>query len=1265
MNIENVVRVVEVRGRSTGVDQVARAYSDIASASEEASEAIGKNAREARSAADAINKLGVQLQDNYRQQQQFNDMVLDQARAGEDLVAANDNLSESYRTLGLELAGTANHLLRAGEAAYVFSPAFRQVVNGMAAPALRGASTALIAISAAMVTATNLAGRGLIELGVAAARSSSALVPVGSAIATIGAQMAAFNPTVTSVAASIASRLMPALSLFLRIAGPILLVKDAVGLLAEAWDLGGKKLEEYRQIAEKAAAVGLSTEYFQRLMKGAEAAKVPVDELTKALQNLQKASADQLGGSSLDQKIGKHLEAGNFGGNSGVGLLNQANTTEERFKAVAAIIREAMQAGQRLAALDLANTAFGPEITERLRVDSEYLDKILASAERVKDTELVSNEEIGRASELKARYDAAVKILETRWHPIQDALTQLGIRMQTAWVGIVEAIAQAFDAAARLVAKIGEIPQTFWGYIRGGANVLGKGVAAVAPSIPVVGPVIGAGGALLSAATTQEQAKSTGNYAAAVDRLRAGLQNQNAVQQAVNQTNTVANKVLGDNSKALDQSAKAVAQQNDAVDRASHTLERHIERQQADAKAIGLGDGALARFRVEAAQTAAIQANGGKITAEQVARFEQLKIAAYDAADALARANVAGQIKFRRQTIGLSQEDIEIAQQLRGIYGNDIPRALASTEAAELRLLNAQEMLADGFRNVGKEMFTAFVTGKDVMDAMIRSLDALASKLANAGFENLLSGIMSLNPAQAALGAAQAGASALISAFTSDQKADKELEEARKRLKDLTDQIEAFGRAADGIDLGPLTSSLMQLRQTYQQLALAALEARDYQVLANLQATFNRGVVRTIQAFEGASAVTNDLGAQLKAVADEGRGLIEFLQQYGLATETYIAGITASIARQQQELRDAFEKTLVADIRNNSGVGYLNTISDAIDKFNDYAAQGVNPNVLQAWLISTAQTAVNSAKLTGEAFDDMIAQFPQLANVVTAFVDAAADAAQKLSLQLRLLTATTDTSTLAGALTLFDAKASQERDAAIAAGISLENLALLDQALAAERFNIQKDFAQKAIDEERRLADERLNQMQRIQQYLDNLTGGSASTLSPGDRLSAASSQYAAQLSAARGGDASALSSITSYSQNVLDAARAYYGSTTGYQSIFAQVQSDLQGLIALTGAGAGAAATSSALSGSIAGVTPVTSSPAAANTNSWTDLKASMEAMKAEIITLRTALKDSIDKNTQAVAIAHTEEQEELSSIDDTLTAIRDGNALAASGSR
>ena len=46
--------------------------------------------------------------------------------------------------------------------------------------------------------------------------------------------------------------------------------------------------------------------------------------------------------------------------------------------------------------------------------------------------------------------DDAEKILSQRWHPIQDLLTEGGFKLREAWVGIVEAVAAAFETFLKL-----------------------------------------------------------------------------------------------------------------------------------------------------------------------------------------------------------------------------------------------------------------------------------------------------------------------------------------------------------------------------------------------------------------------------------------------------------------------------------------------------------------------------------------------------------------------------------------------------------------------------------------------------------------------------------------------------------------------------------------------------------------------------------------------------------------------------------------------
>lgn len=238
----------------------------------------------------------------------------------------------------------------------------------------------------------------------------------------------------------------------------------------------------------------------------------------------------------------------------------------------------------------------------------------------------------------------------------------------------------------------------------------------------------------------------------------------------------------------------------------------------------------------------------------------------------------------------------------KGLYP-DVATALRSVEAAQLRVIDAQKMLSDGFMDVGKSMFKAFLSGKSVMDAMVQSLDRVADQLADAAFKNLLSG----NPVQMGIGALQAGASAAISMFTGDQKAKKELEEAKKAWEGMADQLLAFNRAASGFDLGPLTQELESLRQAHDTLAMAALEAKDMQGLNQVHETLNRGISRIFSEWMDGVPVLGELSQKIQDMTNEARGLAEAIPDAAAAIDQ---GLIARINALKMAAEDALKSEI-------------------------------------------------------------------------------------------------------------------------------------------------------------------------------------------------------------------------------------------------------------------------------------------------------------------------------------------------------------------
>jgi hypothetical protein len=85
-----------------------------------------------------------------------------------------------------------------------------------------------------------------------------------------------------------------------------------------------------------------------------------------------------------------------------------------------------------------------------------------------------------------------------------------------------------------------------------------------------------------------------------------------------------------------------------------------------------------------------------------------------------------------------------------------------------------------------------------------------------------------------------------------------------------------------------------------------------------------------------------------------------------------------------------------------------------------------------------------------------------------------------------------------------------------------------------------------------------------IVEFISGLTAGANSPLSPTARLAASQTAYNATLALAQTGDIGAQGRITTDAQNLLDAARAVYASSTGYQLIFQNVTAQLLSLPAV-----------------------------------------------------------------------------------------------------
>ncbi|HVV43185.1 MAG TPA: hypothetical protein VHC94_19215 [Nitrobacter sp.] len=511
-------------------------------------------------------------------------------------------------------------------------------------------------------------------------------------------------------------------------------IKGAFDLVGYSIDLANKKIADWNDLADKANASGFSTDFFQRITKSGGEARDKIDDLTASLKKFNDATQPKLGGSDVQQRLDSLTKAGNFQGNTGISALGLANDSETRLRAIVSLIDQAMNKGERLAALDLAGTAFGPSVQKALTADSGYLDDMLKRADAMSKAQLVSPEDVGRAIELKERMDAAQQTLATKWKPIQDDLAKVGMNYHEAWVSINEDLAEAVGYATALYTALKQVPDWFANRI-GGASIWTS---------------------LTNATTTPEsRAASEAAYGISSDphdigmvaanaKLTAALQNHANVTNAMQQATTVAYGPLPDKSKndKGDQSDTA-----DAYDHATESIEKHTARLQADTDAVGKGAAAQEELRAEATLLTAAQQAGLPVTQKMRDQIQDLAQDAGDAAEALAKARVASQISVDKQTAFLTPEDAQIARQLASIYGDDIPAALASSEAAAMRFNNALRTVGTLGQDVTKgfavDFETAIRNGSSAFDALKtageNALSKIADKLTSMAVDNLWS----------------------------------------------------------------------------------------------------------------------------------------------------------------------------------------------------------------------------------------------------------------------------------------------------------------------------------------------------------------------------------------------------------------------------------------------------------------------------------------------------------------------------------------------
>lgn len=172
-------------------------------------------------------------------------------------------------------------------------------------------------------------------------------------------------------------------------------------------------------------------------------------------------------------------------------------------------------------------------------------------------------------------------------------------------------------------------------------------------------------------------------------------------------------------------------------DSAVNSINRHIAAMTADAEAVGKTSAEHARLRVEAQLVeAGLRSGLSEAAVRSSEKFRELGQAAQDAAQKLALARVNDQIRLDRETSFLSQQDVQIAQQLRDIYPS-VADALSSVEAQAMRVNDAMKELSSSIESNLTSGLTDIVSGtksasdgfRDMANSIIKDIERMVIRM--------------------------------------------------------------------------------------------------------------------------------------------------------------------------------------------------------------------------------------------------------------------------------------------------------------------------------------------------------------------------------------------------------------------------------------------------------------------------------------------------------------------------------------------------------
>ncbi|RZN10293.1 hypothetical protein CWO91_13960 [Bradyrhizobium genosp. SA-3] len=524
------------------------------------------------------------------------------------------------------------------------------------------------------------------------------------------------------------------------LAGKIALAVGAYKLMTAAISGAREQMQQMIDIADKAQNLGVSPAFLQAFTSEAHKLKVEAGELESALDHAFQATKDRspvdIGEWSVGEEkitaVEKALRVYNETLAKATGqqlqglvLFRDAQTQEDKIKAVLAAMIQLDQIGQHAASLDLGERMFGAQIVDRMRQGKTSAESMLQTIKEASANAdgIFSNALVERAKEVDDQLKLAHQRLSTALKPSWDDLASVMMDIKSAWADVIGYIAKAVELSNKLPRIPGlpasatdlEAKRDALAQVNARLNGTGSGLFGSVELPPLSIPGIG-----------QVYAGTRADLEAHRDRLQKEIAALTANQDQYGPPAPSQSRGTGPAPTKISTGSSV-----DKLGSAADSIEKRTAALREEAAGLDLSTAAREKNKIAAQlQVVAMQANAaagkgeGVVTAEQRRRIEEVTEAYAKATEAIEKATVAQSIRRGRETSLLDPQDVQIAEQLRGLYP-DVSQALNSVEAQATRTNEAM-------RSIGNTMSSSLTTGlADILDGTKSVSEGFASMAKN------------------------------------------------------------------------------------------------------------------------------------------------------------------------------------------------------------------------------------------------------------------------------------------------------------------------------------------------------------------------------------------------------------------------------------------------------------------------------------------------------------------------------------------------------